>query len=229
MAQTDACNTFEVGKTVTKEIVLLKGPEDVGRLPPPAFVPLSFSEEYVKQPHLTGAPGYPVDTHYVFEMNFDTGAPVPQGDLDYVSRQSENRDVQIEISTTWLPLMEHAMPKIGLPTSDEVPPTNFDVVGSHYGMTEISYLAALQAANAGAYYIQKSQAIRIFVGSDTEQLSFLICPRTQGAVIAPYCEWMTKLDDDIFITARFRGKHIDDLANISERTLDFVKCIRGDF
>lgn len=228
MAKTDACNTFDVAKKVTKEIVFLQGPEDVGRLPPPAFVPLTFSGEYVKQPHLTGAPGYPFDTHYVFEMNFDTGAPVPQGDLDYVSRQSEHRDVQIEISTTWLPLMEHAMPKIGLPTNGAVPPEKFDAVGNHYGMMEIDYLAALQAANAGAYYIQKSQATRIFVGSDIEQPSILICPRKQEAGIAPYCEWMTKMDD-LFIAARFRGKHINDLANISEKTLDFVKCMTGGF
>ena len=229
IAQHPSCKEFGGGKVTTNRIAVLGGLEEIGNAEPSELRMMTYREEYVKQPHIRGwfgqypAPDY--ETGISFEINIDTGQPVPQSDQAYSKTYRKNRGFELKIRSTWVSLAEHLHPAVALPIDRSVTTEDYEEIGRRYGMLKVSFLSALEANNGDDYSLSTNQNRDVFLEqSESGLLAYMTCQKLTGAVKVPHCEHVTIIDG--FLTkVRFMRSLIDDHDTIIRRSRDFVNCL----
>ena len=228
-AQHSSCKEFRGDKPKTNRIAVLKGVEEIGNAEPIDLRLMSYREEYVKQPHIRGSFGqYPAPNYEIgisFEIDIDTGQPVPQSDRSYTRTYRENRDFSVRIASTWLDLAEHFPPAVALPIDRSVSTEDYEVIGERYGMSEVSFLPALKANNGDDYALRTNRNQDIFLKRrDSGLLAYMTCQKLIGAVKVPYCQHV-EIIDGFLAEVRFKRSLIDDHDTIIRRSREFVNCL----
>ncbi|WP_411975549.1 hypothetical protein [Sulfitobacter faviae] len=228
-AQHSSCKEFRGDKPKINRIAVLEGVEEIGNAEPSNLRMMAYREEYVKQPHIRGWFGqYPAPNYEIgisFEINIDTGQPVPQSDRSYTRTYRENRDFSVRIASTWLDLAEHLPPAVALPIDRSVSTGDYEVIGERYGMSEVSFLPALKANNGDDYALRTNRNQDIFLKrSDSGLLAYMTCQKLIGAVKVAYCQHV-EIIDGFLAEVRFKRSLIDDHDTIIRRSREFVNCL----
>lgn len=229
VAQSLSCEEFRSGKTTTSRIAVFKNLEDMSDGEPSELRTMSYRKDYVKQPHIRGYFGqYPPPDYELgigFEINIDTGKPVPQSDQAYTSRYKENRDFRVSIRSTWATLAEHLHPAVALPIDRSVTTEDYEVIGQRYEFSEVSFISAIEAKSAGDYALRANRNSNVFLDFDgTDLSSYMICRKTTEIVKVPHCEHFQILAG--FLTeTRFKSSLIDDYETIISLSETFVGCL----
>ncbi len=226
------CEEYRLGDVTRNQIAVFRSLEDMSDGNPEEIKEIFYRPEYVKQPHIRGSFGqYPPPEYELgisFEINIDTGQPVPQSSQGYTNKYKTNRDFSVKIKNTWSPLTQHLPPQAALPLDGSITVEDYRVIGEKYGMLEVSYLGAIEQKGADAYAHRTNRNSDFFLEWQAQELlAFMKCQKSTDAVKVPHCEHFQIIDG--FLTkTRFKRSLMDEFETIRRRSTDFVTCIFGE-
>ena len=233
MTDESTCSRYRLGPLITDEIAIFHSLEEQALVPPPRFMTLTFRGEYAPpQGRGRSYPGkpygyYPYRTGYIFQLNLDSGQPVPQRGAEaseYVKNHRTNRDFRIEIVSTWSEREELIPAYAGLPPDGSISLSDYEVIGEGYGMQEISFERAFEGNAAAAYAQLLGRRYQLFVREENGEINaFMRCHR-DGDVEVPHCEFVENIDP-FRVKVRLKRSLLDDLDVILDQSRDFVSCL----
>ncbi|MEP4978984.1 hypothetical protein [Ascidiaceihabitans sp.] len=223
-SDTDACSLYTRGKLTENEISVYRSLEEIRVIPPPASKRLTYRNEYLAQPHLRGATGYPYEISMSFEMNIDTGQPVPQFNRAYTKTIKQNRDFRITIRSTWSEIEKHLPSRIALPIERTIAVEDYEVAAEQYGMSQVVYPDVHAEIGSNTYARRFHGKNDIFLTLENGKIQgFMVCDK-DGAVVVPHCE-KTYIQHSFLVEVRFKRILLGDLSSIRQHAVNFLDCI----
>jgi hypothetical protein len=228
-SQENMCEQYRSGDITRNQIAVFSSLEDMSDNKPDELKEIFYRQEYVKQPHIRGSfgryppPDYELDIR--FEINIDTGRPIPQSSQGYTRKYKTNRDFSVKISNTRASLAQHLPPQVALPIEGYIAIEDYEVIGAQYGMQEVSYLDAIEQKDAGDYAFRTNKYSNIFLDWRAEELhSFMRCQKITDAMTVPHCKYF-EIIDGFLAETHFKRVLIDDFETIRRLSTEFVTCL----
>lgn len=223
------CKEYRFGDVIRNKIAVLINHGDIAEGKTPKLKEIFYLSEYVKQPHMRGYFGkYPPPDYEIgigFEINVDSGLPVPQNRYAYTQTYKTNRDFNINIQSTRFNLSEHFPPHAGFKTKSEIRVEDYEVIGQHHDMKEISYRSSIQRTGADAYIVDKSKNSDFFMKwRENELLAFMMCSKVTTFVKVAHCEHY-QIIDGFLVKTRFKRSLMSDYETILRRSTQFFICL----
>lgn len=226
------CEEYRLGDITRNQIAVFRSLEDRSDGNPEELKEIFYRPEYVKQPHIRGSFGqYPppdFELGISFEINIDTGQPVPQSNQSYTKKYKTNRDFSVNIRSTWAPL-SHLLPsQAALPLDGSITVGDYRVIGERYGMLEVSYLSVIEQKAADAYAHRTNRNSDFFLEWQAQELiAFMKCQKSTEVIKVPHCEHF-QIIDGFRAKTRFKRSLMGEFEKIRRRSTDFVTCIFGE-